>query len=169
MKYYVPIFKTRLERVGAMETSRITINNTQDAADFILPYLRFRTTEEVVALYLDHNNKLLGSEVVHIGSPTSSQFDIRTILKSALLADCSKLIIVHNHPNGLVTDITEEDLTATALLATGCQSVGIEFYDHIVVNDTGEVMSLGNVIEMLMESEGTKDGEARAIHQGRED
>jgi len=163
-QYHVPVYKTRLEKVGTTDTDRIEITSSKEAADFILPYLRFRATEEVVSIYLDHAGRLLGSEVVHIGSPTSSQFDVRTILKSALLAECSKLIIAHNHPIGKVTEVTEEDINATAAIAVGCQQVGIDFCDHIIVNDSGEIISLGKIVEEIMKNE-----EDRTIHQGSTD
>jgi len=67
----------------------------------------FSTLEEeprevVIATYLDNKHHVLSIEEVSRGTLTASLFEPRAILQSALLTNAAALIMVDNHPSGVM-------------------------------------------------------------------
>jgi DNA repair protein RadC len=66
--------------------------------DFINVY-----QEKFIALFLDTKKYLITSEVIFIGTVSSSTIHPREIFKTAMKNSASSIIILHNHPTGDAT------------------------------------------------------------------
>ena len=56
------------------------------------------------------------------------------VFKSAILANASGIILVHNHPSG-VPYPSADDRSITEMLRESGQLLGIPMYDHVIVGD----------------------------------
>lgn len=93
-------------------------------------YLAIR--EELIVLYLNNANKVLGVYKGFSGGITSSVVDIRLILAVALKGLSTGIIISHNHPSGMLTP-SEADKNLTEQLRKAAELFGIKVLDHVIV------------------------------------
>lgn len=71
-------------------------------------------------------------EVSH-GTHDSALVGIREIFVRALLCGASDIVIVHNHPGGLI-EPTRQDLRVTERIKEASDLLGIRFCDHIIIS-----------------------------------
>lgn len=88
--------------------------------------------EAIYAIHLDARNKVLGIEMVSLGTLNSSLVHPRETFKSAILTGASGLILLHNHPSNDPKP-SEEDIQLTARISKAGEILGIELLDHLIV------------------------------------
>jgi DNA repair protein RadC len=95
---------------------------------------RFERTdrEEFLVLLLDGKNKLLGFNVVSIGTLTSSLTHPREVFKAAILGNAASIILLHNHPSGDPIP-SAEDIAITRQLKEVGEVHGIRVLDHVII------------------------------------
>ena len=64
----------------------------------------------------------------------------REVFKSAILANASSIILLHNHPSGDCQP-SEADIDVTKRLIGAGELLGIEVLDHIVIGEQKEYFS----------------------------
>jgi len=104
-------------------------------------YLPIR--EEIVVLYLNNANKVLGVYKGFSGGITAAVVDIRLILAVALKGLSTGIIISHNHPSGALTP-SEADKKLTDQLRKAAELFGIKLLDHIIVTPQGSFYSFAD-------------------------
>jgi DNA repair protein RadC len=112
--------------------ARPRILSAQDAADYMMDRLRFQLKEHFVALHLDAKRRLIGEEIVSVGSLDSTVAHPREIFKTAIKRSAAAIICLHNHPSGDPTP-SYEDLEVTRRLVECGQILGVDVLDHIVI------------------------------------
>jgi DNA repair protein RadC len=90
--------------------------------------------EEFRVLLLNVQRDLLREVVVAQGTLTACGVTPREIFKVALGENAHSMVVVHNHPSGQTTP-SPEDKAFTSQLARGCQVVGVDLYDHIIIGE----------------------------------
>lgn len=107
------------------------IQTPQDVYD-VFNYLENETKEHFIAIFLSTKHKILGYEIVSIGSLNGAIAHPREIFKTAILANCCDMILVHNHPS---TDPTPspQDILLTERLKKAGDIIGIGLVDHIII------------------------------------
>lgn len=86
-------------------------------------------------LFLNRANRITGYYLASMGGITGTVADPRLILKTALLNDCTSIVLCHNHPSGSIKPSkADEDLTQK--IKTACNYVDITVLDHIILGDT---------------------------------
>ena len=58
--------------------------------------------EVVIAAYLDNKHRVLSIDEISRGTLTASLFEPRAIFQGALLANAAAMVLVHNHPSGVM-------------------------------------------------------------------
>jgi DNA repair protein RadC len=90
---------------------------------------------EVCGLFcLATGNQVLAYHELSRGTVDASLMHPRDILKIALLANATAVIVGHNHPSGDPTP-SADDIRVTQRLKSAGDIVGIELVDHIVIAD----------------------------------
>lgn len=92
--------------------------------------------EQLRGLYLDAHYRVIYDEVISIGSVDANIIHPREVFKPALERSASAVILVHNHPSGILTP-SEEDIVATKQLVEASRMLGVMLLDHIVVSSNG--------------------------------
>ena len=83
---------------------------------------------------LDIRNRIIGYEVVSIGTLTASLVHPREVFVGALLSKSAGVIIAHNHPSGEITPSPEDKETTRRLVKAG-EILGVPVLDHLIVGD----------------------------------
>ena len=92
--------------------------------------------EKVVAAYVDTQLDVLGAQIVGIGSVHDCVIDKPGIFRSALLIGASGIVLMHNHPAGLMY-ASDEDVACTKEMIRIGKLIGIPMIDHIIFADEG--------------------------------
>lgn len=104
------------------------------AFDYVRPLVARSVREVLIVLYLDNKNRPI-EHVVSVGTLSESIIHPREVFAGALLTYSSSLILVHNHPSGILTP-SRDDLAATTRIAKAGEILGIPLTDHLIVSDT---------------------------------
>ena len=89
--------------------------------------------EQLVVLMLDVKNRIIGTNIVSIGSLSSSTVCLRELFKPVILANSHALVVGHNHPSGNF-EPSQEDNKVTERIFFGADLLGITLYDHVIIN-----------------------------------
>lgn len=108
------------------------IATSKDAYLLMRPEIAHLGHEEMWTLMLNRANKVTKLYQVSRGSTTGTVFDLKAILKEALLELAEGIIMVHNHPSGQCRPSAQDD-SITIQCREGCRAIGIRLLDHIIV------------------------------------
>lgn len=144
---HIPIFQTRLEKAGELEVRHQDITTMAIAAETIIPFIHDKDKEYLIALYLVHPYKLIGVEVLAIGSSDTATTSMREMLRGALCASASAVIIAHNHPHGSVKP-SRADVETTKKFQIAAEQQGIQLVGSLIVNTEGEFHDIMSVPEI---------------------
>ncbi len=90
--------------------------------------------ERFYTVHLEGQNRVCGVELVSQGTVGSSLVTPREVYKSAILANASGIILVHNHPSG-VPSPSADDYSITEVLRESGRILDIPIYDHVIIGD----------------------------------
>ena len=99
--------------------------------------------EQIVVLYLNQANLVIGSSNAFTGGLTGCVVDIRIIVATALNLMATGVIIAHNHPSSNLKASTQ-DITLTKKLKTALSYMDINLLDHLIVTPENEYLSMSN-------------------------
>ena len=92
--------------------------------------------EHFVAVLLDGAQQVIRIKVVTIGLLNRTLAHSREVFRPALLESAASLILVHNHPSGLM-EPSREDREMTSRMAQAGKLLGIEVLDHLIISTKG--------------------------------
>lgn len=120
------------EQVG----DRPRITSSADIYDMMRHVIGDLPHEEIWTVFLNRGNYVIGKMRVSSGSSVASVFDVKKILKNALLARAEGLVMTHNHPSGTLMPSGQDD-QITCKLKDACRQLDIMFLDHVIVTSGG--------------------------------
>lgn len=121
-------------RLYRKSTNGYKITHPKDAADLVLPEMRFLKKEYLRVIMLNTKNCVISTEDVSIGSLNSSIVHPREVFCEAIRKHAASIIICHNHPSGDPTP-SNEDISITKRLKECGKIIGIELLDHLIIGD----------------------------------
>jgi DNA repair protein RadC len=101
-------------------------------ADYLREQNRGYEVEHFQAVLLNVRRKLIRVEVISQGLVDSLLVHPREVFKTAIAANASALVLVHNHPSGDPTP-SEADIRVTRDLIRAGQLLKIEVLDHVIL------------------------------------
>jgi len=113
------------------------VDSARDAVDFLGKQLREMDTECVAMICLDTKLCPINVSYVSNGALNFAYVDQKKVLKTALLSNADRFILMHNHPSGDITP-SQEDVNLTEALLRAAAAIGMEFLDHVIVSSTTE-------------------------------
>lgn len=112
------------------------IKDSKDIYRLLLPEIGNLPHEEIWAVFLNRRNEVTKLFLASRGGTASSVFDIKIILKAALLERAEGIILAHNHPSGSLRPSIQDD-TITKKLYEASRIMDIRVLDHVIVAQTG--------------------------------
>ena len=110
------------------------IYTPEDAIAILLEDMRYLKKEYFKALLLDTQMKVIGLEVISVGTLDTTVIHPREAFGPALRRSAAYVLFAHNHPSGDPTP-SQADIDSTARLIVAGEVLGIEVMDHIVIGD----------------------------------
>lgn len=108
------------------------IHSSKDAYEFLNGKMNNMKKELFFTLLLNGKNSIIRSEVISVGSLTSSVVHPREAFLPAIKHSAAAVIFAHNHPSGDPTPSPEDKLITRRLYESG-EILGIRVLDHIIV------------------------------------
>ena len=115
---------------------RMEIHSAQQVYDYYYAKLCDMPVECVNVLLLNQSARVIRSVEVGRGGIAEAPVDIRVVLREALLAQATSLILCHNHPSGNLKPSRQDD-QLTMRVREAAQIVNIRLIDHVIVTDGG--------------------------------
>ena len=126
--------RTTLVREEAPKEYNATITGPEEAARILQSLIGSKDREHFVALILNARYRVVGIDIVAVGSLDQALVAPREVFKSAVIGSAAALVVGHNHPSGN-PEQSAEDVALTRRLVEAGQLLGIRLLDHIIVTD----------------------------------
>ena len=117
--------------------SDTSILNPGDAVKLLGDYMCTLDREVVCVINMRSDGRPMNCNFVSMGAVSESIAHPREIFKSAILANASSMILLHNHPSGKL-EPSEQDTLITSRMLKLCDLLGIPLLDHIIVGGKNE-------------------------------
>ncbi len=111
--------------------------------------LMWQTQERFAVLLLDVKHRLIGTQIITIGTATETLAHPRDIFREVIRQAATRVIVAHNHPSGNV-EPSPEDISLTRQLLAGAQFLGIPLLDHLILGN-GNHLSLRQTTSLWSE------------------
>lgn len=132
MTYQIQRYTCRLVRDGQITLPHRKADCVENAAAIFMSELAALPHEELHVIYVNAATDVLGVAKLSQGGTTGCGVTCKEVLRGALIANASAIILGHNHPSGDPTP-SGDDRTLTVSVAAACAIVGLSLLDHVVV------------------------------------
>lgn len=122
------------KRIKERKNNRKTIHSSTDVYEVMRPYMADLKVEECWAIYLNQAGRIIRKQRISVGGLSSTQVDVRVILREALTCNATSMILCHNHPSGNTRPSQDDDRLTHSLLEAG-RTMNIRLLDHVIVAD----------------------------------
>ena len=112
------------------------LNSPAAVRDYLRLKLQVLPHEVFVVLFLDAQNRVIGSEELFRGTLTQTSVYPREVVKRALHHNAGAVIFAHNHPSG-VAEPSHADETLTQALKQALALIDVRVLDHFIVAGSG--------------------------------
>lgn len=113
---------------------RPVIKSSKDAYNLFFAQLADLPHEEIWVAFLSRSNKIIEKIRVSQGGISGTVIDNRLIMKSALDAHTSSIILCHNHPSGNLNP-SQQDKDITQKLKEAAKFFDMQVLDHIIIGE----------------------------------
>ncbi len=93
-----------------------------------------KITEEFWIILLSSSHKYISKHKISSGGLSSTIVDPKVVFKKSIEENASNIILVHNHPSGIVTP-SDLDKNITNKLVEGAKILEIKVVDHIIFSN----------------------------------
>lgn len=112
------------------------IRTSRDIWNLMLPVIAHLPHEEIWAAFLNRQNKVTKLYQASRGGTSSSIFDVKLIMKAALMERAEAIVLAHNHPSGTLQPSAADD-AVTRKLKDACALFDIRLLDHLIITKSG--------------------------------
>lgn len=126
--------KLAKELLNAQREEKPYLANAEEAAKYLMPFLRYEKREQFWVLTLNARNHVTDAKAVARGNLNNSLVHPRDVFKFACLRDAASIIVAHNHPSGEVAPSLDDQKLTRCLVSAG-SFMGIPVLDHIIIGD----------------------------------
>jgi len=139
--YSIPIFRLKLVREKRVNffNGQTPLKNSLDVVKFTTRYLKDSPVEQFLTFYLDNQNRLIGL-MTQKGTVNQTAVYFGEIFKTALLCNSVSLILVHNHPSGMLKP-SPEDIRLTGQIKDAARLFQMSILDHLIIDGVGGYLS----------------------------
>lgn len=136
----------------------MSVLQTEEQVDFLLPRFKDLSEEEVWMLSLDVLSRVVGVHKISQGTPIAAEVNTREVLRHALADNAVRAVIAHNHPSGIAVP-SQSDVNTTVKIAITLAGAGVRLVDHLVFSRDGDCVSfrqtecLAGALRGLLEGE----------------
>ena len=89
--------------------------------------------EHLRGLYLNTHYQIIHDETISIGTVDANMVHPREVFRPAFAVSAAGIVLVHNHPSGIV-EASAQDKLVTKQIAEAGRLLGIDLVDHVIVS-----------------------------------
>ncbi len=130
--YRAPRYRVTLVCEERGESTPVAVRDSTFAASVVRPHFAGLDREHFLVLGLDAKHRIIGINVVSIGSLSLAIVHPREVFKPLILMNAAAWICAHNHPSGDVMP-SQEDRVLTKRLREAGELLGINLLDHLIL------------------------------------
>jgi len=131
-----PFGEVQMRLIKPEESEMQDVESPEDIREILQEKIGNATTEHMVAVYMEGDNDVLGTQTVAKGGVDSVDFSPRQIVQAGIMMNASSVIIAHNHPSGAL-EFTQQDREASIDLEAELQKFDIRLLDMVLVTSDG--------------------------------
>jgi DNA repair protein RadC len=121
-------------RIISSENMNPSCDSPLKVWQFLLPEIACLKQEEFRVIVLNNKNHVIRITRTSIGTLTEAIVHPREIFLDAIRESGSSVILVHNHPSGVLTP-SREDIEITKRINEAGKIIGIRLLDHLIVSE----------------------------------
>jgi DNA repair protein RadC len=110
------------------------LRDSTSAAALFRPCFEGLDREQFVVCGLNAKHRVIGLNVVSVGTLTLSLVHPREVFKALILMNAAAWLCAHNHPSSDVTP-SQEDRALTKRLRDAGELLGITLLDHLILGE----------------------------------
>lgn len=114
------------------EVNFIEIKTKETLLNFLTREIGYLKTENFIVLFLNNNNKLLGTEKLFCGTIDKSAIYPREIIEKVIDYGAKGVIFAHNHPSGNMRP-SNADIEVTHHMIKALKMIDVKVLDHIII------------------------------------
>ena len=115
---------------------RKRIHNPEMVYEIYKDFFANLVKEHFISIWLSASNKIIGFEVVSIGTLSSTLVHAPEVFRGAVISGASSIILAHNHPSGSL-EPSQEDIRTTKKMAEAGKILDIPVFDHLIITYEG--------------------------------
>lgn len=123
-------------RTMSSQDERPKLQQSIDIYHYMLPRIQDHDVEQAWVLLLNNQMLLIRAVRLSQGGLTETSVDIRLLLREALLANATCIVLCHNHPSNLARPSSSDD-DLTQKLKNAANTMRLRLCDHIILTDSG--------------------------------
>ena len=109
------------------------ISDFDAMVDYCRSAMAYQTVEEFRIIFLNSKLYVIGEEIQQRGTVDQVAIHPREVIKSVMMHGASAMILVHNHPSGIVTP-SKADMEITKRIKEAAEAVSIRLFDHLIIS-----------------------------------
>lgn len=109
------------------------LNNWDLVLDYCRSKIGYSTVEQFMVVYLNSKLRLIGEDIEQRGSLNQVSIHPREIIKAAIDRGAGAIVLVHNHPSGVVKP-SGQDIALTQMIYEAGHLVDVDVLDHLIVS-----------------------------------
>lgn len=109
------------------------ISDFDAMVDYCRSAMAYQTVEEFRIIFLNSKLYVIGEEIQQRGTVDQVAIHPREVIKSAMMHGASAMILVHNHPSGIVTP-SKADMEITKRIKEAAEAVSIRLFVHLIIS-----------------------------------
>lgn len=118
--------------LSELSEEKLSFNSTAAFHEYVTRLFLGAKNEAAYLLCLDNNGKLLRCAPASLGTKNELLLDNRTLLETAFRHNATKVVLTHNHPNGIAAP-SKDDVNRTEAAILLFRSVNIQLLDHLII------------------------------------
>ena len=115
--------------------------NTEDLKELAAALLQGEKNEKVYLICLDAKKTLKRYTIISEGDETSSEINMKEVIRNLVDSDSSIAVLAHNHPISSA-EPSAYDIDATRMVCVTLRKIGYALADHIIVGENGTAYSM---------------------------
>jgi DNA repair protein RadC len=109
----------------------VCVRNAKDVSAYVRD-MHDLPKEYLRGIYVNNHHQVVHDEVLSMGTLDANIIHPREVFKPAVEYGAAAVILVHNHPSGMVTP-SSADIEITKQLVAAGRIMGISLIDHVIV------------------------------------
>jgi DNA repair protein RadC len=137
---FIAAYRVMLVRDQSLPFEQTKLSNSREAQSILRKLIKTygqSDREQFCVALLNNKNEVIGLNIVSIGAVSYAPVHPREVLKPAILASATGMILAHNHPSEDVSP-SREDEALTIRIVKAAHIIGIKVHEHLIISMWGE-------------------------------